>query len=246
MRVVFFSSIRLHTSCPLVTGVQTCALPITGSRPPAASATPSRGPASPRQRCGAAVPAGWPSARRPRRPAGRSTPGGCRSCARHSRTARRRGCGRRCEGCGAGKTGSRSSLDLCGWAFWPDPRNIGRSGTEARPLPPSLAWTGLSMLYFLWTGNFAQNRAIRGGGGAAMQDFGAAFAEAFALMLSGDADLLEIIGLSLRVTLSAVALACLLGLPLGALLAVGDRQHARPSWNRIQPAPSKPWLDRPQ
>src|SRR3546814_7806886 len=54
-----------------------------------------------------------------------------------------------------------------------------------------------------------------------MQDFGAAFAEAFALMLSGDADLLEIIGLSLRVTLSAVALACLLGLPLGALLAVG-------------------------
>lgn len=54
-----------------------------------------------------------------------------------------------------------------------------------------------------------------------MQDFGAAFAQAFALMLSGDADLLEIIGLSLRVSLSAVALACLLGLPLGALLAVG-------------------------
>src|SRR3546814_2596652 len=40
-------------------------------------------------------------------------------------------------------------------------------------------------------------------------------------MLSGDADLLEIIGLSLRVTFTAVALSCLLGLPLGALLAVG-------------------------
>src|SRR3546814_13885327 len=40
-------------------------------------------------------------------------------------------------------------------------------------------------------------------------------------MLSGDADLLEIIGLSRRVTFTAVALSCLLGLPLGALLAVG-------------------------
>ena len=36
-----------------------------------------------------------------------------------------------------------------------------------------------------------------------------------------DADLVEIIALSLRVTLSAVALACLIGLPLGAVLAVG-------------------------
>ena len=54
-----------------------------------------------------------------------------------------------------------------------------------------------------------------------MQDFGAAFSQAFALILSGDADLLEIIGLSLRVTFSAVILACAIGLPLGALLAVG-------------------------
>jgi tungstate transport system permease protein len=36
-----------------------------------------------------------------------------------------------------------------------------------------------------------------------------------------DADLVEIIALSLRVTLSAVAIACLIGLPLGAVLAVG-------------------------
>jgi tungstate transport system permease protein len=54
-----------------------------------------------------------------------------------------------------------------------------------------------------------------------MQDFGAAFSEAFALILSGDADLMEIIILSLQVTVSAVMLACVLGLPLGALLAVG-------------------------
>jgi tungstate transport system permease protein len=54
-----------------------------------------------------------------------------------------------------------------------------------------------------------------------MQDFGVAFSEAFALILSGDADLLEIIGLSLRVTFSAVILACAIGLPLGAVLAVG-------------------------
>ncbi|WP_193369427.1 ABC transporter permease [Pelagibius marinus] len=54
-----------------------------------------------------------------------------------------------------------------------------------------------------------------------MQDFGAAFGQAFALILSGDADLMEIIALSLRVTILAVAMACAIGLPLGALLAVG-------------------------
>jgi len=54
-----------------------------------------------------------------------------------------------------------------------------------------------------------------------MQDFWAAFGEAFALIASMDADLVEIIALSLRVSLSAVAVACLIGLPLGAVLAVG-------------------------
>ena len=53
-----------------------------------------------------------------------------------------------------------------------------------------------------------------------MHDFGAAFAEAFRLVLTGDPALLAIVGLSLRVTLSAVAIACVVGLPLGALLAV--------------------------
>ena len=54
-----------------------------------------------------------------------------------------------------------------------------------------------------------------------MQDFWAAFGEAFALIAAFDADLVEIVALSLRVTLSAVAIACLIGLPLGAVLAVG-------------------------
>ncbi len=54
-----------------------------------------------------------------------------------------------------------------------------------------------------------------------MQDFSAAFGQAFALIAAMDADLVEIIALSLRVTLSAVAIACLIGLPLGAVLAVG-------------------------
>ena len=54
-----------------------------------------------------------------------------------------------------------------------------------------------------------------------MQDFSAAFGQAFALIAAMDADLVEIIALSLRVTLSAVAVACLIGLPLGAVLAVG-------------------------
>ena len=53
-----------------------------------------------------------------------------------------------------------------------------------------------------------------------MQDFAAAFDLAFALILSGDRDLAEIVGLSLRVSLSAVTIACLIGLPLGAVLAV--------------------------
>ncbi|SEW13000.1 tungstate transport system permease protein [Cognatiyoonia koreensis] len=53
-----------------------------------------------------------------------------------------------------------------------------------------------------------------------MQDFAAAFSHAFALILSGDADLLQIIGLSLQVTISAVFVSCVLGLPLGAFLAV--------------------------
>ena len=40
------------------------------------------------------------------------------------------------------------------------------------------------------------------------------------LVLSGNGELYAIIGLSLRVTLTAVAIACLIGLPLGAALAV--------------------------
>jgi len=54
-----------------------------------------------------------------------------------------------------------------------------------------------------------------------MQGFGDAFAAAFGLIVGLDADLVEIVGLSLAVTLSATVLACLIGFPLGALLAVG-------------------------
>ncbi len=46
----------------------------------------------------------------------------------------------------------------------------------------------------------------------------AIFREAIVLILIGDPDLWEIIALSLRVTLTAVTLACLIGLPLGALV----------------------------
>lgn len=53
-----------------------------------------------------------------------------------------------------------------------------------------------------------------------MQDFSAAFVAAFTLLVTADPDFLEIIGLSLRVTLTAVLIACLIGLPLGAALAV--------------------------
>jgi tungstate transport system permease protein len=54
-----------------------------------------------------------------------------------------------------------------------------------------------------------------------MQDFGNAFGLAFQLVVAADSQLVEIILLSLRVSLTAVAVACLIGLPLGATLAVG-------------------------
>jgi len=53
-----------------------------------------------------------------------------------------------------------------------------------------------------------------------MSSFAAAFDQAFALLLSANADLIEIVLLSLRVTLSAVVLSCLIGFPFGAWLAV--------------------------
>ena len=53
-----------------------------------------------------------------------------------------------------------------------------------------------------------------------MQDFGEAFRLAFGLVLAADAELIEIIGLSLRVSLSAVLLSCAAGLPLGAAVAI--------------------------
>ncbi|MGI9515289.1 MAG: ABC transporter permease [Anderseniella sp.] len=52
-----------------------------------------------------------------------------------------------------------------------------------------------------------------------MQDFAEAFRLAFGLVAAMDADLVEIIGLSLRVSLTAVFIAAVLGMPLGALLA---------------------------
>jgi tungstate transport system permease protein len=53
-----------------------------------------------------------------------------------------------------------------------------------------------------------------------MQDFSEAFGLAFALVGSLDPDLVEIVLLSLRVSLSAMLIAGLIGLPLGAWLAV--------------------------
>jgi len=52
-----------------------------------------------------------------------------------------------------------------------------------------------------------------------VESFWEILGEAFGLILAWDSDLIEIIGLSLRVTLTAVAISCAIGLPLGA--AVG-------------------------
>ncbi|MDD9877904.1 MAG: ABC transporter permease [Magnetovibrio sp.] len=53
-----------------------------------------------------------------------------------------------------------------------------------------------------------------------MNDFGDAFWAAFQLVVSLDADLTEIVGLSLQVSLTAVFIAALIGLPLGAAVAL--------------------------
>jgi tungstate transport system permease protein len=53
-----------------------------------------------------------------------------------------------------------------------------------------------------------------------MQDFAESFSIAFSLVARLDPDLLEIVLLSLRVSLSAVAIAVIIGLPLGAALGV--------------------------
>jgi len=52
-----------------------------------------------------------------------------------------------------------------------------------------------------------------------MSDIVEAFLAALRLILSGDPEFLGIVGLSLRVTMGAVAIAAVIGLPLGALLA---------------------------
>lgn len=54
-----------------------------------------------------------------------------------------------------------------------------------------------------------------------MQDFAQEMQAAFALILAGDSELLGIVALSLRVSLLAVLFAALIGMPLGAALAVG-------------------------
>lgn len=53
-----------------------------------------------------------------------------------------------------------------------------------------------------------------------MQDIAAAFGQALTLVFGADPAMVEIVLLSLGVTLSAVVIACAIGLPLGAALAV--------------------------
>ena len=53
-----------------------------------------------------------------------------------------------------------------------------------------------------------------------MTDFGAAISTAFALVANLDSDLSEVVLLSLKVSLSAVVIASIIGLPIGAALAL--------------------------
>src|SRR5205814_8601985 len=53
-----------------------------------------------------------------------------------------------------------------------------------------------------------------------MSDLGQATAQALRLVAGADPKLLDIVLLSLRVSLTAVAISCILGLPVGAAIAV--------------------------
>ncbi len=53
-----------------------------------------------------------------------------------------------------------------------------------------------------------------------MQEFGTAFTDAWRLLITLDADLMEIVGLSLRVSLLAVVIAAIIGMPAGAAIAI--------------------------
>lgn len=53
-----------------------------------------------------------------------------------------------------------------------------------------------------------------------MQNYADTFSIAAGLVFGLDADLLEIVGLSLQVSLTAIAVSCLIGLPVGALVAI--------------------------
>jgi tungstate transport system permease protein len=55
-----------------------------------------------------------------------------------------------------------------------------------------------------------------------MLDIVASFELALRLIMAGDPELWRIVGLSLEVSLASAVLACALGLPLGALVAVGE------------------------
>ena len=54
-----------------------------------------------------------------------------------------------------------------------------------------------------------------------LQSIGDAFGLALSLVISGDSDLIEIVLLSLQVSLTATVVACVVGLPIGALVAIG-------------------------
>ncbi|MBF2759040.1 MAG: ABC transporter permease [Ectothiorhodospiraceae bacterium AqS1] len=55
-----------------------------------------------------------------------------------------------------------------------------------------------------------------------MSDFGGILGEAAGLLVALDPDLMEIIGLSLRITLVSLVIACCIGLPVGALAGAFD------------------------
>ena len=53
-----------------------------------------------------------------------------------------------------------------------------------------------------------------------MPIYSESFIAAFGLLASSDQDLMEILALSINVSLASLVLSCVIGLPIGALLAI--------------------------
>ncbi len=135
-----------------------------------------------------------------------------------------------------GDGAQKQGLSRAAWPYDGDAFAIGDFGVDRGQVP---CLQGFDAEHFLVVANCAFGVTVSGGPFHAperevgfwrpgcdrnarkpLDDFATAFALAFEMIGALDADLVEIVGLSLKVSLTAVGIAALIGLPLGAAVAL--------------------------